>query len=205
MNEILGALMGLQDISGEDDASGVDELLGELLEGEADTLGADDDLAVLGADDLAVLGAALSARNKSGKALLRRAIAGRKLAGAQVLSPRKPSSSGVQPIGFFQAGIAAGTQATITTQPQTWFKPQRLVVPDSIGPFFTIDNIVIGNISQFPSPVPLPAEMFGPAAQAVVMDLATVNPALNLTIVATNISGVPQNFRAGFIGKEVTP
>jgi hypothetical protein len=203
MNEILGALMGLSDIEGED-TSGVDELLGELLEGESDTLGADD-LAVLGADDLAVLGAALAAKSKGGRSLLKRAIAGRKLAGAQVLSPRKPSTSGVQPIGFFQAGILAGTQATITTQPQTWFKPQRLVVPDSIGPFFTIDNIVIGNISQFPSPVPLPAEMFGPAAQAVVMDLATVNPALNLTIVATNISGVPQNFRAGFIGKEVTP
>src|SRR5512137_640118 len=129
MNEILGALMGLQDISGADDSSGVDELLGELLEGEADTLGADD-LAVLGADDLAVLGAALAAKGGGAKALLKRAIAGRKLAGAQVLSPRKPSSSGVQPIGFFQAGIAAGTQATITTQPQTWFKPQRLVVPD---------------------------------------------------------------------------
>ena len=211
MNEILGALLGLQDISGADDSSGVDELLGELLEGDADTLGADD-LAVLGlsddtmgADDLAILGAALAAKSRKGKGLLAKAIAARKLGSAQVLSPRKPTSSGVQPIGFFQAGIAAGTQATITTQPQTWFKPQRLVVPDSIGPFFTIDNIVIGNISQFPSPVPLPAEMFGPAAQAVVMDLQTVNPALNLTIVATNISGVPQNFRAGFIGKEVTP
>lgn len=204
MNEILGALLGLQEISGDDDSSGIDELLGELLEGDSDTLGGDD-LAVLGADDLAILGAALAAKGKKGKGLLARAIAGRKLAGAQVLSGKKPTSSGVQPIGFFQAGIAAGTQATITTQPQTWFKPQRLVVPDSIGPFFTIDNIVIGNISQFPSPVPLPAEMFGPAAQAVVMDLQTVNPALNLTIVATNISGVPQNFRAGFIGKEVTP
>lgn len=204
MNEILGALLGLQEISGDDDSSGIDELLGELLEGDSDTLGGDD-LAVLGADDLAILGAALAAKGKKGKGLLARAIAGRKLAGAQVLSGKKPTSSGVQPIGFFQAGVAAGTQATITTQPQTWFKPQRLVVPDSIGPFFTIDNIVIGNISQFPSPVPLPAEMFGPAAQAVVMDLQTVNPALNLTIVATNISGVPQNFRAGFIGKEVTP
>ena len=37
------------------------------------------------------------------------------------------------------------------------------------------------------------------------MDLATVNPALNLTMQVTNISGVAQNFRAGFVGKEVTP
>jgi hypothetical protein len=37
------------------------------------------------------------------------------------------------------------------------------------------------------------------------MDLDTVNPALNLTLVVTNISGVVQNFRATFVGKEVTP
>jgi hypothetical protein len=46
---------------------------------------------------------------------------------------------------------------------------------------------------------------FIPEAQAVVMELDTVNPALNLTVVATNISGVAQNFRATFVGKEVTP
>ena len=202
MNEILGALM---EIAGEgEDSSGLDEILGELLEGDDDSAG--EDLAVLGREDaMAILGAALRAKGKGGKSLLAKTIAARKLGGAQVLSPRKPGSSGVQPIGFFQAGVAAGAQATVTTQPQTWYKPQRLIIPDSIAPFFTIDNIAIGNISQFPSPVPLPAEMFVPAAQAVVMDLATVNPALNLTIVATNISGVPQNFRAGFIGKEVTP
>jgi hypothetical protein len=80
-----------------------------------------------------------------------------------------------------------------------------LIVPGSIAPFFTIDNLIVGNKSQFPSPIPLPAEGFIPEAQAVVMDLDTVNPALNMTVVATNISGVPQNFRAMFVGKEVTP
>jgi hypothetical protein len=199
MSEILGALL-----EGDDgDSSGLDEILGELLEGEDDSAG--DDLAVLGDDTMAILGAALNAKGKKGKALLSRSIAARKLASAQMMSPKKPSSSGVQPIGFLQLAVAAGAQATVTTQPQTWFKPMRLIVPDSIAPFFTIDNIVIGNISQFPSPIPLPAEMFIPSAQAVVLDLATVNPALNLTIQATNISGVPQNFRAGFVGKEVTP
>lgn len=197
MNEILGALL-----EGDDEA-GLDEILGEMLEGD-DEAGADEDLAILGADDLAILGAALRGKGK-GKAMLRRAIAARKLAGAQVMSPKKPTSAGVQSIGFFQAAVAAGAQATITTQPQTWFKPQRLVIPDSIAPFFTVDNILVGNISQFPSPVPLPGEGFIPAAVAVVMDLTTCNPALNLTVVVTNISGVPQNFRAMFVGKEVTP
>ena len=197
MNEILGMsdILGLDDMSGEDAAA----ILGELLEGE-DLSGED----LSGEDAMAILGAALRGKGK-GKALLSKAINARKLAGAQIMAPRKPSSSGVQPIGFFQAGVAAGTQAIITTQPQTWFKPMRLVVPGSIAPFFTIDNLIIGNKSQFPSPVPLPAETFIPEAQAVVMELDTVNPALNLTVVATNISGVAQNFRATFVGKEVTP
>ena len=197
MNEILGMseILGLDDMSGEDAAA----ILGELLEGE-DLSGED----LSGESAAAILGAQLQAKGK-GKALLNRAIAARKLAGAQIMAPRKPSSAGVQPIGFFQAAVAAGTQATITTQPQTWFKPMRLVIPGSIAPFFTVDNIIIGNKSQFPSPVPLPAETFIPEAQAVVLELDTVNPALNLTVVATNISGVAQNFRATFVGKEVTP
>jgi len=193
MNEILG----LEELLGE-------ELLGELLEGE--DLSGEEAAAILGADDAAaILGAALRAKGKGGKALLAKSIAARKMANAQVLSPRGPSSAGVQAIGFFQAAVGAGLQAIVTTQPQTWFKPMRLVVPDSIAPFFTIDNIIVGNKSQFPSPVPLPAETFIPAAEAVVMELDTVNPALNLTLVCTNISGVAQNFRATFVGKQVTP
>lgn len=199
MNDRTMAILGqMMDIAGEDDdASGIDELLGELIEGD------DDDSA--GEEALAVLGQALKGKGSAGKKMLARAIAARKLGSSQVLIPKKPSSAGVQAIGFFQAGIAANTPATITTQPQTWFKPMRLVVGESIAPFFTIDNIIVGNKSQFPSPVPLPAEGFIPQAEAVVMDLETVNPALNLTLVVTNISGVAQNFRAMFVGKEVTP
>lgn len=193
MNEILG----IEDLLGED-------LLGELLEGEDDSSG-EDASAILGSEAAAILGAALRAKGRAGKNLLAKSIAARKMANAQVLSPRGPSSAGVQAIGFFQAGVGAGLQAIVTTQPQTWFKPMRLVVPDSIAPFFTIDNIIVGNKSQFPSPVPLPAETFIPGAEAVVMELDTVNPALNLTLVVTNISGVAQNFRATFVGKQVTP
>jgi hypothetical protein len=195
MNDILGMseILGLDDdMSGEDAMA----ILGELLEGEDDSSGQE--------QALAILGQALQGKGK-GKGMLARAVAARKLGAAQILAPRKPSSAGVQPIGFFQAGVAAGVQAIITTQPQTWFKPMRLVVPGSIAPFFTIDNLIIGNKSQFPSPVPLPAETFIPEAQAVVMELDTVNPALNLTVVCTNISGIAQNFRATFVGKEVTP
>jgi hypothetical protein len=198
MNDILGMMdiMGVEDLSGEEAMA----ILGELMEG--DDLSGED---LSGEGAAAILGAALRAKGKAGKNLLAKTIAARKLGSANIMAPRGPSSSGVQAIGFFQAAVGAGLQAIITTQPQTWFKPQRLIVPGSIAPFFTIDNLIVGNKSQFPSPVPLPAEGFIPEAQAVVMDLDTVNPALNMTVVATNISGVPQNFRAMFVGKEVTP
>jgi hypothetical protein len=196
MNDILGLsdILG-DDISGEEAAA----ILGELLEGE-DLSGED----LSGEDAAAILGAALRGKGQ-GKKMLQKAIMARKLGSAQVISPRKPSSSGVQPIGFESLGVAATTQVVVTTQPQTWFKPMRLVIPGSIAPFFTVNNIIIGNKSQFPSPIAIPGETFIPEAQAVVMDLDTVNPALNLTLVVTNISGVPQNFRATFVGKEVTP
>lgn len=189
---VLGAY--LMQIAGDDEAG--DETLGEML---GELLGDDS------SGDEAVLGAALRAKSGGGKALLKRAIAARKLASTQVLTEKAAVSSGVQPIGFNQAGVAAGTQATITTQPQTWFKPMRLIVGESIAPFFTIDNIICGNKSQLPAATSLPAEAFIPQAQAVVLDLDTVNPALNLTLLCTNISGVAQNFRAMFVGKEVSP
>jgi hypothetical protein len=143
------------------------------------------------------------ARQGRGRSKLQSAIAKRKMSKAIIMSNSKPVSSGVQAIGFLQLAVAAGTQATITTQPQTWFKPMRLVVPGSIAPFFTIDNLIVGNKSQFPSPTPLPAETFIPEAQAVVMDLDTVNPALNMTIMATN-KAAPSDLIVGIEGAAIT-
>lgn len=202
MNEILGLdeILG-EDLSGEDAAAILGELLGEDVSGE-DTAGE---------EAAAILGAALQARNRAGKNALNKNIMARKLGSAQILSPRKPISSGVQAIGFVSgapgpaAAVAAGAQVLITTQPQTWFKPMRLVIPGSIAPFFTVDNIIVGNKSQFPSPISLPGETFIPEAEAVVLDLATVDPAINLTLAVTNISGVPLIFRATFVGKQVQP
>jgi hypothetical protein len=191
MNDaILGAMMQIAGL--DDDSSGDDDVLGELLGESID-------------GDEVVLGAALKGGSPQSKALLKRAIAARKLAGSQVLTSKGPVSSGVQPIGFTSTGVAAGTQVLITTQPQTWFKPMRLIIGESIAPFFTVDNIICGNKSQLPAATSLPAEAFIPQAQAVVLDLDTVNPALNLTLACTNISGVTQNFRAMFVGKEVSP
>jgi hypothetical protein len=179
---------------GQSEILGMDEILGELL---------GDDEAVLGGDDLAVLGAALRASSPRAKSALSKAIMARKIGKSAMVVKREPRSSGVQPLGFFFLNIAAGAQVIVTTQPQVLYKPERLVVPTTIAPFFTIDDILVGNKSQFPSANPLPAEMFIPNAEAVVLELETVNPAINLSLRVTNISGAQQNFRAGFVGRNV--
>lgn len=182
----------------------IDALVGELL-GQDDLSGQDDLLGeVLGDNDMSVLGALLRAKGSAGAAAIRKAAAARKLANASVVVKKDPTSSGVEPLGFRStAAIAAGAQATITTRPQTLYRPERLVVPASIAPFFTIDDIKVGNRSQFPSAEPLPAEMFTQQADAVTLRLDTVNPAIDLILVVTNISGGAQDFRAGFIGRAV--
>lgn len=188
------------EIMGADD---IDSLVGELL-GDDDVLG---DL--LGDDDVVMgelLGSALRAGSPGAKAALRKAAAARKLANASVVTRKDPTSSGVEPLGFRSppgTPVAAGAQAQITTRPQVLYRPERLVVPASIAPFFTIDDIRVGNRSQFPSAEPLPAEMFTQQADAVTLRLDTVNPAIDLILVVTNISNAAQDFRAGFIGRAV--
>lgn len=203
MNDILGVddILGMVesgDLSGEEAAAilGVDD---EVILGADETLGADD---TLGMSD--ILGAKLRAQSKAAKQLLRKGVAARKLASSQVLTPKAPTSSGVQAIGF-EKSVASLTSETVATQPQVWFKPMRLVVPGSIAAFFLIEDIIVGNVSQFPSSTPLAAETFIPEAEAVVMDLATVNPALNLSLRVRNIGGVTLTFRATFVGKQVQP
>jgi len=181
----------MYDIAGQD----IDDVVGEIL---------GQDALVTGQDDLLdVLGAALQAKTPQAAAMLKRYIQRRKMSNSQVLTARSPRTSGVRPIGFNQIGIAAGVTATVTTQPQEVFKGYRLVVPETIAPFFTIDNILVGNKSQFPAATPLPAEGFIPQAADVDLDLETVNPAINLSLVVTNISGIAQNFRAMMTGKQV--
>jgi hypothetical protein len=158
---------------------------------------------VLGYDDQAILGAMVRANNPRTRAALSKAITARKLKSSNVVYQKEYTQSGMEPLGFVSLAIGIGATVTISTQPQKLFKPLRLVVPSTVAPFFTIDNIIVGTRSQFPSLVPIPAEMFIPEAEDVDLVLDTVQPAINLSLVVTNISGAIQNFRAGFKGKSV--
>ena len=96
--------------------------------------------------------------------------------------------------------IGAGLNATPASQPQALFRAERFVIPASLAPSFTVQDIKVGNVSQFPNTGDIPGEMFAQNSFDTGIRLRTVNPALNLSVAVTNITGGSLTFRAGFFG-----
>lgn len=104
------------------------------------------------------------------------------------------------PIGFSGGSIAASASSTITSRPQVPFMPQRVIVPSSISAAFTIDDIKVGNKSQLVSAGSIPAAVFSELSVDVELKGDTCGPAVDLILVATNVSGGAVTFRAAVIG-----
>lgn len=110
-----------------------------------------------------------------------------------------------QPLGFNSSGtVAAGASATIAVVAQTLFRGRKLVVPAAIMASFTIDDIKVGNVSQFAASGSQSAEAFGPTTTGednVQMD--TCAPGLSIFMTVTNTSGGALQFRATLFGDSV--
>lgn len=97
--------------------------------------------------------------------------------------------------------VASLASSPISTQPQTLaFRPERVVVPASIAPDFTIDSIFCGIKPQFVATGAIAAETFTQDARDVDMHMDTVNTSQNFTLNVTNQSGAPRQFRATVFG-----
>jgi hypothetical protein len=104
-------------------------------------------------------------------------------------------------VGFIPVLVNGGQTATFTTQPQKPFRPERLVIPSSIGPFFTLADFKVGNTSQFVSPDgEMPALGYSEQAVdcAILSDTAFMSQFL--VLVAHNIGAANTVFSAGFFG-----
>lgn len=98
--------------------------------------------------------------------------------------------------------VAAAASATITSRPQTIaFKPQRVTIPATIAPDFTIEDIKVGNTSQLVQSGSLPAEAFVQQSFDIEMDMDTVQTSQDFVIQCTNISGAARTFRAAVFGR----
>jgi hypothetical protein len=122
-----------------------------------------------------------------------------------LLRQRDPGRAGRIVLGMNSSGtVAAAASTNITARPQsTAFKPERIVIPASVAPDFTIQDIKCGNVSQLAQSGDLAAEAFVQTVFGGEMDMATVQTSQDFVLAVTNISGAARTFRAVVYGHAV--
>lgn len=117
----------------------------------------------------------------------------------------EPSRVDETPLPITATAVAAGTQATIAVTSQIIFEPRRLIVPDSIAPFFTIDDFRVGNVPLFAGAGSIPSEAFNPQSVNPNIRKITADPGVQVTVQVTNIDAVQHTFRAAVFGAGAQP
>lgn len=176
----------------------------ELVGAEEVMFGSDELDEVLGAYDLIGARRAAAARGRGPSPMRRMAPAAAQMAVARnavVVREREPSKSRRLYLPLGATSVASLATGTITSRPQSIaFKPQRLVIPATIAPDFTIDSILVGVQPQAVQTGSAPAEAFVANAVDCQLDCDTVQTSQDLVVVATNISGATRTFRGTFFG-----
>ena len=103
-------------------------------------------------------------------------------------------------LGLGFTAVAGNSSANINVQPQVRFRPERMVIPDSIADAFLITDIKVGKNSQLVSTGAVPAAAFtnrsGPSH--LKMDVAEIS--MFVTVSVTNISDQAKNFQGVIFG-----
>lgn len=157
-------------------ASDSDVLEALSVSGAYDIVGGDGSSEIIGAE---LIGAA-SAGNPRAKAALRQ-IAMRN-AGAVVKNDLKNRRR--YPLGFVPTEVDSGDAATIPAAPQNLFRPERLVIPSDICFDFGVQDIKVGNQSQFAQSVEVPAAVFSEVSidTNVTFDTAEVGNQISILV-----------------------
>lgn len=101
--------------------------------------------------------------------------------------------------------IAPAGSASITARPQTFaFQPHRVVIPQSLSTDFTIQDIKVGNRSQFVQTGAISAETFAQNAVGTAIKFDTVQTSQDFVIQVTNVGGAPRNFFATVFGASLS-
>jgi hypothetical protein len=104
------------------------------------------------------------------------------------------------PLGFGPTSFPAGTEASVISRPQVVFRGERLVVPSTVAPFFSIIDIKVGNRSQLVNSVALPAQMFIETAVGIRLSFDTAAVAQDVALIVANGSASATTFQAAIIG-----
>jgi hypothetical protein len=165
---------------------------------------------IAGADDM--LGFSLNPLNwfkhkqkqqATHQALVKHAINQKLQQHGAAVTPRQNQKARRYPCPLPATVVAGGASATISTQPQALYRPERFVIAASLAPSFVVTDIKVGNVSQLPNTGDIPGELFAQNGVDCQVEFDTVNPAINLLVVVTNITGGALTFRGAFIGTNV--
>lgn len=177
----------------------------ELVGGEELVMGGTDLDDILGAYELIGRQARGGQMQHRGNAALRAAIAAKQANSGVIVKEKEPTKARrlYLPVGP-KAGtsVASLASADVTSRPQSIaFKPQRLVVPATLAPDFTIDAILVGVKPQAVQTGSAPAEAFVANAVDCELDCDTVQTSQDFVVSVTNISGATRTFRACVFGR----
>lgn len=182
--------MGADEILGLDEILGADELFG------LDTFAGDE---LMGADDI------LGARRRAvRRPVLNRAqqIAQARAAGGAAVGKRSGQGAFEQVLPFPATTVLSLASTDIELRPQRLFRVERMTVGSSIARYFVINNISVGQDTQFVATGQVPAEIFSEVGVGVRLKGATANLGNTVVVTITNIdtTAASQVFRAAIIG-----
>lgn len=100
--------------------------------------------------------------------------------------------------------VQSGTTQNITARPQSFaFRPEKIVIPATIAPDFTLSDIKVGVVSQMVQSGELPAEAFVQNSYDTKMEMDTVQTSQDFVLIVNNISGADRTFRAAVFGRSL--
>jgi hypothetical protein len=112
-----------------------------------------------------------------------------------------PQNARVLYLGFDSVtDVPAGSTVNVSTNTQDVFKPRKIIISATIAPLFVINDIKVGNISQFSSSAAVPAEAFVANSVSADVNFDTAQVSQQITFNVSNVSGAPARFRAAING-----
>lgn len=148
-------------------------------------------------------GKGAAARQKQLMAARAAALASRRVQEGAILRDVNPTKAREYILGFDSTAVPGSTSANITKRPQVIFRPERVVIPASVGVDFQVVDIKVGKNSQFSASGEVPAVVFSETSFGVRMKMDTCQVSMDVTISVRNTNAAQRNFTAAIIGPAV--
>jgi hypothetical protein len=171
------------------------DALEELLSGEFDIVGEDDDDLLGSVSGYEIVGAAPNRKQQ-----LARAVAAKN---AVVVKRSAPTARRRLPLGFAPTVVGIGATAQIPAAPQNSIRGETLCIPSDIAFDVSIVDIKVGNASQLVEAVELPGAMYTEVSRNNQLSLDSAQLGSQLSIQVRNNSVAALTFRAGIVGTVV--